>query len=202
MPQDAQTRPSPSTRRTSPTADLSLIAFFAALIAVCAIMPGIHVGGLAVPITLQTFGVMLAGACLGARRGALATLLYLAVGFAGLPVFADATGGLATFAKPSIGYLLAFPIAAFVCGLLVERLPHHRLSYGAPLIFLCAMVGSILVTHPMGIAGMHWRIDDFSWREAFTTDMTFWPGDLIKNACVGIVAAAAHRAFPDLLPRR
>ncbi|UYM07783.1 biotin transporter BioY [Solicola gregarius] len=202
MPRDATARPETPARRTTTTTDVSLIAFFAALIAVCAIMPGIHVGGLAVPITLQTFGVMLAGACLGARRGFLAALLYLAVGFAGLPVFADATGGLATFAKPSIGYLLAFPIAAFVCGLLVERLPHHRLSYGAPLIFACAMVASILITHPMGIAGMHWRIDDFSWREAFTTDLTFWPGDVIKNVCVGIVAAAAHRAFPDLLPRR
>ncbi|MDN5851534.1 MAG: biotin transporter BioY [Actinomycetia bacterium] len=185
-----------------PSTDVSLIAFFAALIAVCAIMPGIHAGGLAVPITLQTFGVMLTGACLGARRGGLAALLYLIVGFAGLPIFADATGGLGTFAKPSIGYLLAFPIAAFVCGFLVERLPRRRLAYGAPLIFLCAMAGSILITHPMGVAGMHWRIPDFSWTEAFTTDLTFWPGDVIKNVCVAIVAAATHRAFPDLLSRR
>lgn len=201
MPGDATARRRAGSS-SRPATDLSLIAFFAALIAVCAMMPGIHVGGLAVPITLQTFGVMLAGACLGSRRGALAALLYLVVGFAGLPIFADATGGLGTFAKPSIGYLIAFPIAAFVCGLLVERLPHHKLAYGAPLLFCCAMAGSILITHPMGIAGMQWRIPDFTWREAFTTDLTFWPGDVIKNVCVGIVAAAAHRAFPDLLPRR
>lgn len=201
MPRDTAAR-----RRTNapsrPATDVSLIAFFAALIAVCAIMPGIHVGGLAVPITLQTFGVMLTGACLGARRGGLAALLYLLVGFAGLPVFADATGGLGTFSKPSIGYLLAFPVAAAVCGFLVERLPRRRLAYGAPLIFLCAMATSILITHPMGIAGMHWRIPDFSWTEAFATDLTFWPGDVIKNVCVAIVAAATHRAFPDLLHRR
>ncbi|MGH3357398.1 MAG: biotin transporter BioY [Nocardioidaceae bacterium] len=201
MPDDTTAHPS-TPQRTSTATDLSLIAFFAALIAVCAIMPGIHVGGLAVPITLQTFGVMLAGACLGARRGALAALLYLVVGFAGLPIFADATGGLGTFGKPSIGYLLAFPLAAFACGFLVERLPHHRLSYGAPLIFACAMIGNMLLTHPMGIAGMHWRIPDFSWAEALKTDMTFWPGDAIKNVAVAIVAAAAHRAFPDLLRRR
>lgn len=201
MPDDSTAQQS-TPQRSSTTTDLSLIAFFAALIAVCAIMPGIHVGGLAVPVTLQTFGVMLAGACLGARRGSLAVLLYLAVGFAGLPVFADATGGLGTLAKPSIGYLVAFPLAAFACGLLVERLPHHRLSYGAPLIFACAMVGSILLTHPLGIAGMHWRIPDFSWSAALAADMTFWPGDVVKNVCVAIVAAAAHRAFPDLLPRR
>lgn len=199
---DESTAQQASPQRASTTTDLSLIAFFAALIAVCAIMPGIHVGGLAVPITLQTFGVMLAGACLGARRGALAVLLYLVVGFAGLPVFADATGGLGTFTKPSIGYLVAFPLAAFVCGLLVEWMPHHRLSYGAPLIFACAMVGSVLLIHPLGIAGMHWRIPDFSWSAAFKADMTFWPGDIVKTGCVAIVAAAAHRAFPDLLPRR
>lgn len=202
MPEDTTAQPPATSRRGSTATDLALIAFFAALVAVCAIMPGIHVGGLVVPITLQTFGVMLAGACLGARRGALAVLLYLVVGFAGLPVFADATGGLGTLGKPSIGYLLAFPLAALLCGLLVERLPHHRLSYGAPLIFACAMAGSILLIHPLGIAGMHWRITDFSWREAWTTDLTFWPGDVIKNVCVAIVAAAAHRAFPDLLTRR
>lgn len=201
MPRDITARRTTGSS-SRPATDVSLIAFFAALIAVCAIMPGIHVGGLAVPLTLQTFGVMLTGACLGSRRGVLAALLYLAVGFAGLPVFADATGGLGTFAKPSIGYLLAFPVAAFACGFLVERLPRHRLRYGAPLIFVCAMAGSILVTHPMGIAGMHWRIADFSWAEAATTDLAFWPGDVVKNLCVAAVAAATHRAFPDLLPRR
>lgn len=201
MPAGTSPRPSTERKASTPT-DLSLIAFFAALIAVCAIMPGIHVGGLAVPITLQTFGVMLAGACLGARRGALAVLLYLVVGFAGLPIFADATGGLGTFGKPSIGYLLAFPLAAFLCGLLVKRVPRNRPTYSAVLIFACAMVGSIVFTHPMGIAGMHWRIPEFSWHEALVSDITFWPGDLIKNICVGVVAAAAHRAFPDLLDRR
>ena len=108
MPRDT------AARRTTgissrPATDVSLIAFFAALIAVCAIMPGIHVGGLAVPITLQTFGVMLTGACLGSRRGVLAALLYLAVGFAGLPVFADATGGLGTFAVVAAATHRAFP---------------------------------------------------------------------------------------------
>ncbi|HZK35466.1 MAG TPA: biotin transporter BioY, partial [Aeromicrobium sp.] len=51
--------------KQSPTTDIALIAFFAGLIAVCAIIPGIHVGGIAVPITLQTFGVLLAGTVLG-----------------------------------------------------------------------------------------------------------------------------------------
>ena len=66
--------------RSSAATDVALVATFAAFIAVCAILPAIPVPGSAVPITLQTFGVMLAGLVLGARRGALAALLYLAVG--------------------------------------------------------------------------------------------------------------------------
>ena len=69
------------------------------------------------PITLQTFGVILAGLVLGWRRGGLAALLYLALGLVGLPIFAEGTGGVAVLSKPSVGYLLAFPVAAALAGL-------------------------------------------------------------------------------------
>ena len=68
------------------------------------------------PITLQTFGVILAGLVLGWRRGGLAALLYLALGLVGLPIFAEGTGGVAVLSKPSVGYLLAFPVAAALAG--------------------------------------------------------------------------------------
>ena len=73
-----------------------------------------------VPITGQTFGVLLAGACLGSRRGAATTLLYLGVGSAGLPVFADWSHGLIwNFA--SGGYIIGFVLGAYVVGWLAER---------------------------------------------------------------------------------
>lgn len=200
MPQQT---PSPATpaARAAPASDLALVAFFAALIAVCAILPGIHVGAMAVPITLQTFAVVLCGAVLGARRGFLAALLYLVIGFAGLPIFADMTGGLGAFAKPSIGYLISYPLAAGVTGLVVERLPRHKIAVSAPLVFLAGLVGNFAVIHVFGIFGMAWRIPT-SVTDAFLIDLTFVPGDLIKNAVMAIVATAVHRAFPDLLPRR
>jgi biotin transport system substrate-specific component len=74
-----------------------------------------------VPLTGQTFAVLLTGAVLGARRGFAAQALYLAQGAAGLPVFAGGVAGFAVFAGPTAGYLLAFPIAAAVTGLLAER---------------------------------------------------------------------------------
>ncbi len=74
-----------------------------------------------IPMTLQTPFVLLAGALLGRRLGAFSQLAYLGAGAIGLPVFAFG-GGLLYFATGSGGYLLAFPLAAFVTGLIV----HHR----------------------------------------------------------------------------
>lgn len=190
----------PRRRRTGTATDLALIATFAALIAVCAILPAITVGG-AVPITLQTFGTILAGAVLGARRGFLAVLLYLAVGAVGLPVFAGGSAGVAPFVGPSAGFLVAMPLAAALCGFIVERLPRKRVGASIALIALAGLASNIVLTHPLGILGMSW-LGDLTLQQAFFADMAFWPGDVVKNVLVGVVAASVHRAFPALLPPR
>jgi biotin transport system substrate-specific component len=77
-----------------------------------------------VPFTLQTMIVILAGAFLGARNGFYSQIIYLLLGATGLPVFAhtpDAGIGLARLLGPTGGYLLAFPLAAFVVGYLIEK---------------------------------------------------------------------------------
>ncbi|MCK7520788.1 MAG: biotin transporter BioY [Ignavibacteriales bacterium] len=77
-----------------------------------------------VPFTLQTLVVLLSGAFLGSRNGAYSQFLYLSMGIIGLPVFAqipDAPLGFARIFRPTGGYLLAFPIAAFLVGFLIER---------------------------------------------------------------------------------
>jgi len=76
-----------------------------------------------VPFTLQTIAVLLSGAFLGAKKGALSQLIYLSLGIIGLPVFAQTPEGALGFARllgPTGGYLLAFPLAAFVTGYLIE----------------------------------------------------------------------------------
>ena len=73
-----------------------------------------------VPFTMQTMVVILAGAFLGSRNGALSQLMYLAVGAFGAPVFASGGFGIACLLGPTGGYLLAFPIAAAVVGYLVQ----------------------------------------------------------------------------------
>jgi biotin transport system substrate-specific component len=72
-----------------------------------------------VPLTLQTFFVLLSGNLLGARFGALSQLIYLILGLAGLPIFAFG-GGLGYIFQPSFGYLMAYPIAAYISGTLIE----------------------------------------------------------------------------------
>ena len=74
-----------------------------------------------VPITGQTFGVLLVGAALGSRRGLAALLLYLVEGGLGLPFFAGGAGGLSILTGATAGYLVGFVVAAYVVGLLAER---------------------------------------------------------------------------------
>jgi biotin transport system substrate-specific component len=74
-----------------------------------------------IPLTGQTFAVLLSGAVLGSRRGFLSQALYLAEGAAGLPVFAGGAGSALHLLGPTGGYLWSFPVAAALLGWLVER---------------------------------------------------------------------------------
>jgi len=98
--------------------DVLLIVGFSAVTALCAQI-AFWIGP--VPITGQTFAVLLAGALLGSKRGALSQLTYLGIGALGAPVFAGWTGGIAHVIGPTGGYLLGFVAAAFVVGFLAER---------------------------------------------------------------------------------
>jgi biotin transport system substrate-specific component len=94
-----------------------------------------------VPVTGQTFAVLLTGALLGSRLGALAMLAYLAEGAAGLPFFRGGAGGAHyLFLSPTAGYLLAFPAAAFVTGLLAERGWDRRFARAAAAMWLGSLV--------------------------------------------------------------
>jgi biotin transport system substrate-specific component len=77
--------------------------------------------GYPVPITGQTFGVLIVAALLGSRRGVACVLAYLAEGAMGLPVFSQGRGGPATFFGPTGGYLVGFVLASYIVGTLAER---------------------------------------------------------------------------------
>jgi biotin transport system substrate-specific component len=100
------------------TSELMLIVGGIGITAICA---QITIPQLPVPITLQTFAVLLCGILLGPRLGALSLVLYLVVGACGAPVFAAAAFGPHTLFGPTGGYLLSFPLAAFLLGWLSAK---------------------------------------------------------------------------------
>ncbi|UWX95736.1 biotin transporter BioY [Arthrobacter zhaoxinii] len=188
-------RPRPRSRRWT-SADLSLIAVFAALTAVFSLLPGVPLGA-GVPITLQTLAVMLTGMLLGPARGAAAVGLFLLAGLAGLPVFSGFSGGLGVLAGPSAGYLLSFPVAAAVVGLLAGLVLRRTRRARPALLFAAALATSFLVVHPAGIAGLMLNAH-LSFPAALAADMAFWPGDVIKNVLAAVVAVSVFKAFPSM----
>lgn len=189
-----------SAPKTSTTTDLALIATFAALIAVCSVSAALPIGINGVPVTLQVFAVFLAGAVLGMKRGLFAVLLYLAVGAAGLPIFAGGTSGIAPFSGPTAGYLVSFPIAAALIGFIVERARHQGLAVTAAVVGVAGVLGEIVV-YALGALGFI-AFASMTTHAAFKGALTYVPADLIKLVAVALVAAAVHRAFPALLAKR
>ena len=182
------------------TKDLAYIALFAAIVAVLGLLPPVPVPGIPVPITAQTLGVMLAGSVLGARRGGLALLAFLAVVAVGLPVLAGGRGGLSVFVGPSAGYLYSWPIAAFVIGLLTQ-LFWRRFNLAWALV--ANLVGGLLVIYAIGIPFTSLYAGIPLWT-SFTGALAFIPGDVVKAVAASLVAVAVHKAYPviDLPARR
>jgi biotin transport system substrate-specific component len=176
--------------------NLTHIALFAALIAVLGLIPKLDLAA-GVPITAQSLGIMLCGTVLGAKRGALAVVLFLALVAAGLPLLAGGRGGLGVFASPSVGYLVGFPVAAFVTGWLMERstLP-VGLAAGA-----AAVIGGIGVLYVFGIIGMSVMLSK-TLPEAAFLGMAFLPGDIVKAIVAGLVTQSLARMRPASLLSR
>jgi len=101
-------------------ASLALIIGFTALTSLGALVR-IPLPFTPVPITLQTLMVVLAGAMIGSKRGAMSQLLYVGWGMSGLPLFAGSAAGFAIIAGPTGGYLLGFIAAAYVVGMMINK---------------------------------------------------------------------------------
>lgn len=181
----------------STSRDLALISMFAGVMAALGLVPAFTPPGLGVPITAQSLGVMLAGSVLGARRGALSMVLFLALVAAGLPLLAGGRGGLGVFTRESVGFLLCFPVAAFVIGWLSARVgPPYSLPWGV----VSNIVGGILVLYAGGILGGA-AVLDVSVEAAFVASWVFLPGDIAKVVVAAFVARGVHAAYPGLLGR-
>ena len=139
-----------------------------------------------VPITGQTFAVLLSGAVLGARRALLAQALYLAEGALGLPVFAAGGAGAAVFTGPTAGYLLAFPLAAALTGALAQRGWDRRFG-----TMLAAMLLGSVPVFALGLGALARFVPAQGLLAAGL--FPFLPGDLVKATLAALAFPAVWR---------
>jgi biotin transport system substrate-specific component len=177
--------------------DLALVATFAGVVAALGTLPAVYPGGIPVPITAQSMGAMLAGAVIGSRRGFAALALFLALVAVGLPLLAGGRGGLGVFSGPSVGYLVGYPVAAWVIGWVVEHGgATYRLAWG----IVANVVGGIVVLYALGILGTAWRAH-LSIPTAAVQAGWYVLGDAAKVVIAALVARGVHAAQPGLLVR-
>jgi biotin transport system substrate-specific component len=133
-----------------------------------------------VPWTLQPLAVLLVGALLGARRGALALVAYLGEGLAGAPVFAGGAFGPLVLAGPTGGYLVGFVPAAFVTGFLAERGWDRR--------FFSTWAAMALGSATLFAFGLAWLSRFVGWQAAVVTGLLpFVVGDLLKQVLAALL---------------
>jgi biotin transport system substrate-specific component len=139
-----------------------------------------------VPLTGQTFAVLLSGAVLGPRRGFLAQVLYLLEGSAGLPFFAGGAAGAGILMGATGGYLIAFPLAALVTGALASAGWDRRFT-----TMLAAMLLGSVVIFGFGLAGLSRFVPTN--RLLSLGLLPFLPGDLVKATLAAIAVPGVWR---------
>ena len=167
-----------------PLAVLAVLAGTALLAASARIR--IELGFSPVPITGQTFAVLLVGAVYGSRLGSATLLAYLAEGIGGLPVFAGGASGWAYFTGPTGGYLVGFVVAAYAVGWLAER----GWDRSAVTMAIAMVVGNVLIYVP-GVAWLMAELDISLGRAWDVGVQPFLWGDALKlGLASGLLPAA------------
>lgn len=172
--------------------DMMFVALFTAIIGAMAFFPPILIPGIPVPITAQTLGVMLAGGLLGAKRGGLSLLIFIALVAVGVPLLAGGRGGLGALLGPGGGYILAWPIAAFVIGYLVEK---NINSLNFFKIFIYNVFGAMLIVYLCGVTYLSF-VSNLPWGPTALSALTFIPGDLIKVVIASAITIKVNQVYP------
>jgi biotin transport system substrate-specific component len=148
-----------------------------------------------VPYTFQTLAVILAGGLLGSRNGFLSMVLYLALGLAGMPVFAGGGFGLAKLIGPTGGYLLSFPVAAYLVGSLISYQPavNSSKSVLAYAWTMGAMMFGLVVIFAMGTIQLN-LVYFHNWSLAFQSGfLIFSPWDVLKLVAATTICRELRR---------
>lgn len=159
----------------------ALVLGLTAFTALCAQI-AIPLPGTPIPFTLQTFAVLAGAAALGTQRAVVAQVLYLLVGMAGMPVFAERSSGTDVVFGATGGYLIGFIVASYVVGYIAERGATRKVASTV----LAYVAGSAVVY----VLGATWLSQSTGWglQETLSAGVTpFLAGDVIKAAMAGAV---------------
>jgi biotin transport system substrate-specific component len=167
--------------------DAALVIGAAALTALCAQI-SFHIPGLTVPVTGQTFAVLLSGAALGSSRGAAALLLYILAGMIGVPVYASGAHGVEIVTGATGGYLIGFLVAAWVVGRLSEARMDRTPRTALPLF----VVGSAIV-YAIGVPWLAAAAHISLGAAIAQGFVPFIAGDVVKAAAAGALLPAAWK---------
>jgi biotin transport system substrate-specific component len=177
--------------------DAAAIVGFALLTALAAQIV-IPLGFTPVPLTGQTFAVLLAGGVLGSRRGGLSMLLYVALGAIGLPFYAEGTGGWTAATGATAGYLVGFIVAAIVVGLMAEHGQDRKLSTSIP-----AFLAGTTIIYTFGAGWLAYDLGlpltaGVGESSAISLGVApFLVGDVLKALLAGAMLPAAWRFLDD-----
>lgn len=177
--------------------DVVAVVGFALLTAVAAQI-SIPLGFTPVPLTGQTFAVLLAGGVLGSRRGGLSMLLYVALGAIGLPFYADGAGGWTAATGATAGYLVGFIVAAVVVGLMAEHGQDRKLSTSIP-----AFIAGTMIIYTVGAGWLAYDLGlplTAAAGEPSAISLGVAPflvGDVFKALLAGALLPAAWRFLDD-----
>ncbi len=166
--------------------DLCYIPIFTAIIAVMAQISIPLPGG--VPLTLQTLAVPLAGLVLGAKRGTVSTILYVLLAMIGVPVLANMTGGFGTVFGVTGGFILSFPIMAFLSGLVSEK------GLKSPVYWLVLLAG-VIVNYIVGTLWFVFAADSNVWAALSACVIPFIPTGIVKYILSGLLGDTLRRTM-------
>ena len=147
-----------------------------------------------VPLTGQTFGVMLAAPILGAKTGALSMFIVLALGVVGVPVFSGGNAGPGILFGPTGGYLLSFPVAAFIIGKLCSYRGNKAGNISWLSLLVINIIGGILVIYTIGAAQLMYVTGVPLYAAVVGGVLPFIPVDLLKAAVAAIIGARLIKA--------
>ena len=165
--------------------------FMAGFVAVLGVFPPISIFLCPTPVTLQSFGVMLAGCLLGANRGGIALLIFLAMLSIGIPVL-SLMGGIGLLFTPYGGFVLSWPLAAFLIGWLIEK---NWLRMNFFKMLLINFAGGILVIYFFGVSWMA-VFGKMHLVNSLYLSLTLLPGDFLKVFFASWIGLTFKKYYP------